>query len=133
MNSFSSSSTPKQKIENLMKYEQPAQRIIRMKNYFEVLCWASAFIFLFFIEPKNDLLSICIFKGLFQANCLGCGIGKSIHYAMHLELTQSLKCHLMGIPAIIIIIHYNTKQILEIVRSEKYFKNILQTKHKPIK
>ena len=69
---------------------------------FELIVWISAVIILFFL-PETPGQSLCIFKAIGFNSCLGCGIGTSMHYALHLEFTQSFFDHPFGIFGVLII------------------------------
>jgi hypothetical protein len=54
------------------------------------------------METSNDF-SFCIFRMMGFSSCPGCGIGHSIHHALHFEWKESLQHHALGIPITIII------------------------------
>jgi hypothetical protein len=78
-----------------------------MKNYFirffrrvnpEAVIWLSGLLILALINVDGTShLTICPFKNLGIDFCPGCGLGKSIHYLLHLEINQSLNAHPLGI------------------------------------
>lgn len=71
----------------------------------ETIFWVLALLLLFFMQPGPDEHSLCVFKFLHFPFCLGCGIGKSIHFALMLDFENSFKYHYFGIPAVCIILH----------------------------
>jgi TM2 domain-containing membrane protein YozV len=52
----------------------------------------------------NPNFSLCPLKNI-GINCPGCGLGRSISYALHGNFKQSLNTHPVGIPAIVILVH----------------------------
>ena len=76
-----------------------------MKKYLEQICWATALMLLFFMNPSIDTPSFCFFKLIGLNGCPGCGIGQSIHYALHFKFTQAMDEHILGIPAALIILY----------------------------
>ncbi len=85
-----------------------------IKKYIDNLIWFAAIVWLFNMNVGSADDSLCIFKFAGFASCPGCGIGHSIHYALHLDFTSSFQEHWMGLPATIFLIiqvfkpfHYN--------------------------
>ncbi len=75
------------------------------KKHFELITWTCALGYLFFLDISGgEHFSFCIFRLLGFDHCLGCGIGRSIHCAMHFDWSSSLNYHWLGIPALAIII-----------------------------
>lgn len=68
-----------------------------------MLFWVSSLIVLFFLPGGNSGISLCIFKYLGFTFCPGCGIGHSIHDALHFRITDSFHHHPLGIIAVFII------------------------------
>ena len=83
--------------------------IHKIKNYkqlyFEIGVWTIALILLFFMQADDTVPSICMLKWLGFKHCPGCGLGHSMHYALHLQLAASFNRHPLGIAAIFIIVH----------------------------
>ena len=69
---------------------------------FELFVWVIAVIILFFL-PEKPGQSLCIFKAIGFNSCPGCGIGTSMHHALHLKFTQSFFDHTFGIFGVLII------------------------------
>lgn len=82
-----------------------------IKKYFEAIIWSTALVLLFFMNPGEGGTSLCILKNLGVSWCPGCGIGHSIHHALHLNFTRSVEEHVLGIPATIILIYQTIKSI----------------------
>lgn len=95
----------------------------QIKKYRDILFWIIAFILLYRIDVNDASFTFCLFKLIFNYNCIGCGIGRSIHYALHLEFYKSIQTHFMGIPTIAIILFTIIKQLIIINRIQlKYQK-----------
>jgi len=85
-----------------------------MKSYFtkffklispEVLIWFSGLIFVAVIKVDNSShFTVCPLKNLGIDFCPGCGLGRSIHYLLHLKIEQSLNSHPLGIFAFAVIV-----------------------------
>ncbi len=71
-------------------------------THFELIVWIIAIIVLYFL-PKTKGPSLCLFKAVGLNSCPGCGIGHSIHDALHFQFTASWNHHPMGIMAVLII------------------------------
>lgn len=82
-----------------------------IKKYSEAILWSSTLVVLFFMNPADNGTSLCMLKNLGVTWCPGCGIGHSIHHALHLNFTASLEHHVLGIPATIILIYQTIKSI----------------------
>jgi hypothetical protein len=86
-----------------------------MKSYFkkffsiisqEGLIWLSGLIFLALIKvDSSSHFTFCPFKNIGIDFCPGCGLGKSIHYLLHLQIEQSLNAHPLGLFAFAILVH----------------------------
>ncbi len=84
-----------------------------MKNYFtklfdfislEALIWISGLIFLTVIKVDNfSHFTVCPLKFIGIDFCPGCGLGKSVHYFLHLKIEQSLNTHPLGMFAFAVI------------------------------
>ncbi|HKB85793.1 MAG TPA: DUF2752 domain-containing protein [Ignavibacteriaceae bacterium] len=94
-----------------------------MKNYFlrffrivnpEALIWISGILLLAFINVGNSShFTVCPFRNLGIDFCPGCGLGKSIHYFLHLQIEQSLNAHPLGIVAFAVLV----RRIYELLRN----------------
>jgi hypothetical protein len=74
-------------------------------HYFECSFWIVALAALYFMNANTAASSFCIFKWLHVSYCPGCGLGHSVHYALHLQFTTSFQHHPMGIVAVLIILN----------------------------
>jgi hypothetical protein len=74
-------------------------------KYFELTFWIAALIALAFSDPSRPgQYSLCPFKAMGITWCPGCGIGHSIAWLFHGNLTNSWHAHWLGIPALMIIL-----------------------------
>lgn len=76
-----------------------------VRKYREQLTWLTALGCLYFMEPGGP--SLCLFKAVGLAHCPGCGIGSSIHYALHGQVASSFEAHWLGVPAAVLLL-FNT-------------------------
>lgn len=79
------------------------------RKYFEVIIWGGALVLLYFMNPSENGTSLCILKNLGMKWCPGCGLGHSIHHALHLDFKESIEDHILGIPATLILIYQAIK------------------------
>ena len=89
----------------------PIQIFTWLKARLELICWSAALLVLFLMPVHNSDQSLCIFRFIGFQSCPGCGLGHSIHYALHFQLSQSFHAHIFGLPAVLIILH-RIKQLL---------------------
>ena len=75
------------------------------QQYFEWVFWITALVLLFTMNADEGTPTLCIFRWLNINHCPGCGLGHSMHYAMHLQFAASFKHHPMGIVAVLIILN----------------------------
>jgi hypothetical protein len=86
------------------------QTKIFIKKYAEAMLWSSALLLLFFLNPSNNV-SLCLLKNAGINWCPGCGLGHSIHDALHLNFRASFQEHVLGIPAVMIFCYQIFKSI----------------------
>lgn len=73
---------------------------------FEGFIWIAALIYLaFFVNPYENHFTICPLAYLGFEHCPGCGLGNSITLFFRGDFSQSFTAHILGIPALIIILH----------------------------
>jgi hypothetical protein len=71
----------------------------------EALVWIVGLLLLALINPDGSShFSFCIFKNMGFKYCPGCGLGHSISYFLHGDVTRSLQTHPLGIFATIILV-----------------------------
>jgi hypothetical protein len=75
-----------------------------IKGNFELLFWIAALIALAIADPSLEpQYSLCPLKLMGIKWCPGCGIGHSISWLLHGNLTNSWRSHWFGVPALFII------------------------------
>ena len=71
----------------------------------EAVIWIAGLIILAFINPYGGShFSICPLHNLGFKYCPGCGLGHSISFLLHGDFYHSVECHILGIPAIIVLV-----------------------------
>jgi hypothetical protein len=71
----------------------------------EALIWIAGLIVLAIIKPENHShFTLCPFKNLGFKYCPGCGLGLSISYLFHGCIKESIQSHVLGIPAVIMLL-----------------------------
>jgi hypothetical protein len=79
--------------------------LIRSTNL-EAVIWITALFYLAINYPVGDNhFSICPIKGLGFSFCPGCGLGESISHLFRFKISQSFRCHPLGIFALPILIY----------------------------
>lgn len=72
----------------------------------ELYFWLMALVLLGMSNEHEHHFTLCPLASLgFESWCPGCGIGRSIAYVLHGELSNSFKAHWFGIPALLILLH----------------------------
>ena len=84
----------------------------------ELFFLTAALVWLFFMQPGEPGASLCFFRWLGISWCPGCGLGHSIHYALHAQFSASVQQHILGIPAILVMLH-RIRQLL-IIRKQQF-------------
>lgn len=70
----------------------------------EPMIWLAALLWLGLSEPEQfGDFTFCPLSNLGITICPGCGLGRSVSYALHGQFTQSLQAHVLAIPAICIL------------------------------
>jgi hypothetical protein len=83
--------------------------LLRIKKifqpYFELCTWLTGLLFLALMNPAETThFSICIFKWMGLSFCPGCGLGHSVSWLFHGNLTQSFQAHPLGIFALAVLL-----------------------------
>lgn len=95
-----------------------------MTNNLELLFFIAALIYLFFKPEFSNSFSFCVLHNVGFEYCPGCGLGASIHYALHFDFQQSFEAHWLGIIALIIILLRTFSLIISLIRDLKYGQDI---------
>jgi Protein of unknown function (DUF2752) len=73
--------------------------------YFELCTWIAGLFLLAIMNPAGTPhFSLCLFKWAGLSFCPGCGLGHSISWLFHGNLTQSLQAHPLGIFALAVLL-----------------------------
>lgn len=73
----------------------------------EGFVWISALLYLaFFNDPFKSHFTICPLSNAGFEHCPGCGLGNSVSFLFNGYFSESFDTHLLGIPAIIIIVYH---------------------------
>ncbi len=86
----------------------------------ELLFWIAAFIGLYTADLQSDF-TLCIPSHLGVVNCPGCGIGHAITEAMHGNFISSWNYHILGIPALVILLLHIVKLIRNLITEIKTY------------
>ena len=70
----------------------------------ELLFWTISLFLLFVLNPSNES-TLCILHNIGLNQCLGCGLGKSIHYFLNLNFFESINHHWFGPISVFIILN----------------------------
>jgi hypothetical protein len=90
------------------------------RQYFEAILWATGLLLLAFMDPgSGSESSLCLFHQLGLSFCPGCGLGHSISWFFHGNISASLQAHPFGIVAVIILLH----RIYTIIITKKQLKS----------
>lgn len=72
---------------------------------FEGIVWTTALIYLAFIfNPAESHFTICPLSNFGFEDCPGCGLGRSISLLFSGKFVESFQTHILGIPAVIILV-----------------------------
>jgi hypothetical protein len=97
-----------------------AKIVTFFKDHLELLFWITGLVMLFFINPVSQHFSLCPLSNLGFDFCPGCGIGRSIHYAMWFNFAKSFAMHPLGIFALLIITFRIFKLIFHPLKTINY-------------
>jgi hypothetical protein len=86
----------------------------------EVFIWLFALVWLFVMSPVENFISLCPVNNLGYDWCPGCGLGRSVHYAMWLDFNTSFQQHPLGIIALVIIIYRIISLIIKSFKFKTY-------------
>jgi len=95
---------------HLLKSEKLPVFLRKLRSFlsiigFEAGTWISSLIYLaFFNDPFRQHFTICPLSNAGFDYCPGCGLGNSISFLFQGHFTESFNCHILGIPAVIIIL-----------------------------
>lgn len=93
----------------------------------ELFFWIAALVMLYTADMHSDF-TLCVPSNLGYKNCPGCGLGHAITAAMHGEFIRSWHYHMLGIPALVILLlHIGklTKRFIKNIKIEYYGQHII--------
>jgi hypothetical protein len=79
-------------------------RVYFLRHNLEAFIWITALVVLALSNPSGEHYSLCPFHNLGWEHCLGCGLGRSVSLLFRGELSLSIRCHPLGLFAIVMII-----------------------------
>lgn len=97
-----------------------------MKNfrkYLELTAWTGGLVSLAVMDPGTDAhYSFCFFKLIGIKFCPGCGLGHSISYLFHGNVSASFDAHPLGLFAVLVILAriYKLFSLLILAPFKKY-------------
>jgi hypothetical protein len=74
-------------------------------RYFEVTVWVVALILMASMSPVDSHSGLCPFKAVGLPFCPGCGLGHSISWLFHGNLTASFSAHPLGWFAVLVLFY----------------------------
>jgi len=102
-----------------------------MKNYFtkffkfvhpEAFIWITGLIILACINTDGSAhFTVCPFNNLGIEFCPGCGLGRSVHYFLHIQIEQSLHTHPLGIFAFAVLVRRIIDLLKDSLTNQKTF------------
>jgi hypothetical protein len=90
-----------------MKIDRVGISIRRFSRHLnlELIVWMTGLIYLAIINPAGEKhLSFCVFRLLGVDFCPGCGLGRSISFLLHGDLSASWQAHPLGVFALVILV-----------------------------
>lgn len=91
-----------------------------LQKHIELIFFSTALIFLFINPLASSGYSLCILRNVGFDYCPGCGLGSSIHEALHFNFNNSFNLHPLGIFAVLVIILRIFQLIRYNFRERKY-------------
>ncbi len=74
--------------------------------WFEAAIWTVAIIYLAVIDPLQDSqVSFCVLDNLGFKHCPGCGLGRSVSYILHGDITSGWETHKAGLLALPVLLY----------------------------
>lgn len=94
-----------------IKLAEPNKIPLKIPGYIhliglEGIIWITALIYLaFFVNPFETHFTICPLANAGFEHCPGCGLGNSISLFFNGYFKDSFNTHILGIPAVLVILH----------------------------
>lgn len=113
MRSFAKYSLSKKLKSSFLRFVSVISFNLKMLG-FEGFVWISALAYLgFFYNPVEAHFTICPLSNFGFDDCPGCGLGRSISLLFSGHFKESFNTHILGIPAVLILIY----RIIKIVKT----------------
>ena len=90
------------------------------RKYFEPVAWIVALVILYQPGVIAGRFTVCVFHFFGFESCPGCGLGLSIYHALHLDVENSIKEHILGIPVMFALLTVILKKILPPNKSSQH-------------
>lgn len=84
---------------------------VKLRKLQQSMIWLAALIALY-VMAEGEGQSLCIFSAVGVSWCPGCGLGHSIHHALHFRLAASADAHWLGMPATVAIVYNIVKPFI---------------------
>ncbi|BDD08642.1 hypothetical protein FUAX_10740 [Fulvitalea axinellae] len=95
-------------------------KLVRMN--FELIFWLVALVALFVWQPGGGHIELCPLKNIGFPYCPGCGIGRSLHYAMLADFGASFSMHPLGPVALAVIL----RRVWQLIKNFKHIQDARQ-------
>jgi hypothetical protein len=86
-----------------------------IQRYRDPAIWLMVLVVLFFMDMNGP--SLCLFRWLGFHSCPGCGLGHSMHEALHGNWMSSVEYHILGLPAILLLLIHIAISIYSITKT----------------
>src|SRR6476620_10836570 len=86
-----------------------------IQRYRDPAVWLAVLCVLFFMNTEGP--SLCVFRWMGFQSCPGCGLGHSMHEALHGHWRDSINNHLLGIPAIVLLLVHIARSVYSITKT----------------
>lgn len=86
-----------------------------IQRYREPAIWLGVLVVLFCMDTSGP--SLCLFRWIGFHSCPGCGLGHSMHEALHGNWKASLNYHMLGLPAVMLLLSHIAKSIYSITKT----------------
>jgi len=85
---------------------------------FEPVIWSAGLLALALITPGAGHFTVCPLALSGITWCPGCGLGASVSHLLHGNLAASLDAHILGVPAVVILVHRIIQSTITFIRKE---------------
>ena len=86
-----------------------------IQRYRDPAIWWVVLVVLFFMDSNGP--SLCLFRWIGFHSCPGCGLGHSMHEALHGNWKGSVEYHILGLPAVILLLLHIITSIYSITKT----------------